>query len=82
MKHIERNPKAAICGEWFSGHVTGESLGYIQLEKNKEIAEMLRNAFSSWYGNGHVNEDDTNTVILKMTLTDGILFNDGTKYEF
>jgi len=82
MKHIKNNSNVAISGEWFSGHATGEDLGHIKLEKNRELADKLRVAFASWYDNGHTNEDDPNTVILRIKLTDGILFSHGTKYEF
>lgn len=82
MKHIQNNPIVAISGEWFSGHAIGENLGHIKLEQNKEIANMLRKAFAAWYDNGHTNEDDPNTIILKIKLTDGILFSNGSKYEF
>ncbi len=79
IKHIENNPHVAISGDWFSGHAVGENLGHIQLEQNREIADKLRSAFASWYGNGHTNEEDPNTIILKIKLTDGILFSHGTK---
>ena len=82
MKHIENNHHVAISGEWFSGHGTGESLGHIKLKKNEAIANKLRAAFAAWYDNGHTNEDDPNTIILKITLNDGILFDKGTKYDF
>lgn len=82
VKQIEANYNVAISGEWFSGHATGENLGHIKSENNKEIADKLRKAFSAWYGNGHINEDDPNTIILRMKLTDGILFSNGIKYEF
>ena len=82
MLHIQNNPTVAISGEWFSGHATGENIGHIKAEKNKEIANKLRAAFSAWYGNGHINENDDNTIILKLKLTDGILFSNGNKYEF
>ncbi|HOD93818.1 MAG TPA: hypothetical protein PL054_08075 [Clostridia bacterium] len=49
-------------------------------ECNKEIADKLRNVFSSWYNNGHVNEEDQKTCILCIRLTEGILFNEGSKY--
>ena len=81
VKQIEANSNVAISGEWFSGHATGENLGHIKSENNKEIADRLRKAFSAWYGNGHINEDDINTIILRIKLTDGILFSNGTKYE-
>ena len=82
MEHIKMNPVVAISGDWFSGHALAENLGHIKLDANKKIANKLRNAFSLWYGNGHVNEDDINTIILKIKLTDGIIFKDGNKYEF
>ena len=41
----------------------------------------LREAFAAWYDNGHTDESDPNTCILRIRLTDGILLNHGTKYE-
>lgn len=80
--HINNNPKVAISGEWFSGHGLAENVGHIKSDKNKEIANKLRTAFASWYDNGHTNEEDPNTIILKIKITEGILFKDGTRYEF
>ena len=82
MKHINENPVVAICGEWFSGHGKAESLGYILNEENKDFADKLRKAFASWYDNGHTNENDVNTIILKITVTDGIIYKDGKRFEF
>lgn len=82
MKHISKNKFIAICGEWFSGHAEGYNLGYIKLLENEEIANKLRKAFAAWYDNGHTNEDDPNTIILKITVTDGILFSHGERYTF
>ena len=82
MEHIRKNPMVGISGEWFSGHAKAESLGYIRLEENEEIANRLRRAFASWYDNGHTNEDDTNTIILRMKIIDGIIISEGVKYEF
>ena len=81
MKHINENPIVAICGEWFSGHGKAESLGYILNEENKDFADKLRKAFASWYDNGHTNENDVNTIILKITVTDGIIYKDGKRYH-
>ena len=82
MKHINKNPVVAICGEWFSGHGKAESLGYIRNDENKDLADKLRTAFSDWYDNGHTNESDINTIILKVTVTDGIIYKDGKRFEF
>lgn len=81
MKQIEKNTTVAICGDWFTAHGTGENLGHILAEKNKGIADKLRNAFASWYGNGHTNEEDTNICILCIHLTDGVLFSHDTRYD-
>lgn len=82
MKHINANPVVAICGEWFSGHGKAESLGYIRNAENKDLADKLRLSFASWYDNGHTNESDINTIILKITVTDGIIYKDGKRFEF
>ena len=81
MKQIEKNPTAAICGDWFTAHGTGENMGWIRTPENDAIAAKLREAFASWYDNGHTNEDDPNTVILRVRLTNGVLFHHGTRYD-
>ena len=81
MKQIAKNPAVAICGDWFTAHGVGENLGHVLLEENQIIMEKLRTAFSAWYNNGHTNEADPNTCLLKIRLTDGVLFSHGTRYD-
>jgi len=81
MKQIQKNPEVAICGEWFTAHGIGEDLGYVRNEKNAEIISKLRIVFAEWYDNGHTNENDPNTCLLRVKLTDGVLFHNGVKYE-
>ncbi|HCA29546.1 MAG TPA: pyridoxamine 5'-phosphate oxidase [Ruminococcaceae bacterium] len=81
MKHIENNPVVAVSGEWFTAHGIGENLGWVRDGRNAEIMSKLRAAFAEWYDNGHTNENDPNTCLLRVRLTDGILFHNGTKYE-
>ena len=81
MRQIAVNPIVAICGDWFTGHGTGENLGWIRDEKNVGLAEKLRAAFAAWYDNGHTNEDDRNTIILRIRLTDGVLLHHGTRFN-
>ena len=81
MTQLADNPNAAICGDWFTAHGIGENLGWIRLPQNADLADRLRCAFAEWYDNGHINEADENTVILRVRLTDGILFHHGTRYE-
>lgn len=81
MKQIEKAPVVAISGEWFTAHGIGENLGHVLLPENEAIMNVLRTAFAAWYGNGHTNEADPNTCLLKISLTDGVLFSDGVRYE-
>lgn len=81
MKHIKNNPNVAVCGDWFTAHGIGEDLGYIFNKENIHITEKLREVFSSWYNNGHINESDQNTCILCIHLTDGTLYSHGTRYD-
>lgn len=81
MKQLEKEPTAAIAGEWFTAHGTGNNLGYFCKDSNRAIAQKLREAFSTWIDNGHNNFDDENTCILQIQLTDGVLFSHGTRYD-
>ena len=81
MKQIAKKSTVAICGDWFTAHGVGENLGHVLLEENQDIMEKLRAAFSAWYNNGHTNEADSNTCLLKIRLTDGVLFSRGTRYD-
>ena len=81
MQQIALNPRGALSGEWFSGHGLAENLGHVLKEENRELISTLRQVFSSWYHNGHVDETDPNTCILRVRLTDAVLWKDGVRYE-
>lgn len=81
MRHIEKNPLVAVSGEWFTAHGKAYSLGYYGKEENVSIAAKLKQAFSEWIENGHMDFDDENTCILCIRLTEGILFSEGVRYE-
>ena len=81
MKQIKANPEVAVCGlEWFSGHGIGENLGWVRDGNNAAIMTKLREAFASWYSGDHVNEDDKNTCLLRVRLTDGVITDHEKKY--
>ncbi len=82
MKQMQKNPNAAIAGEWLTAHGKGVNLGYFGREENRSIADKLKEAFSEWIDNGHNDFSDENTVILCIELTDGLLLSHGTRYEF
>ncbi len=82
MKQLEKNPVAAIAGEWFTAHGKGVNLGWFGKKENREVSGKLRDAFHEWIDNGHNDFDDENTIILCIELTDGLLLSHGTRYEF
>jgi len=81
MQQIEKEPAVALCGDWFTANGRGENMGHILKAENAAHAAKLRTAFAAWYSNGHVDESDPNTVILRIRLTDGVLFSNGTRYD-
>ncbi|MGN1339544.1 MAG: pyridoxamine 5'-phosphate oxidase family protein [Oscillospiraceae bacterium] len=81
MKQLAENPAAAVSGEWFTGHGVGENLGYFGKPENAAIAEKLRAAFDAWIDNGHNDFSDQNTIVLRIRLTDGVLYSNGSRYE-
>ena len=81
MQHIAKNPTVAICGDWFTAHGTAKSLGWVCDPKNYDMADKLRTVFDEWYDNGHIDESDHDTIILRVSLTDGVLFDHGTRYD-
>ena len=82
MQHIKADPVVAVAGEWFTAHEKGISLGYFGKIENGMIAEKLKKVFTEWIDNGHTDFDDENTIILRVELTDGLLFSHDTRYEF
>lgn len=81
MRQIKADPAVALCGEWFTAHGIGEDLGHIRAPQNADIAAKLHAVFAEWYDNGHTDDSDPNTVILRVRLTDGVLFSHGTRYD-
>ncbi len=80
MRQLEKNPVAAIAGEWFTAHARAESLGWFCAEENAETAGKLRAVFAEWIDNGHNDFSDVNTIILRLELTDAVLWSHGDMY--
>ena len=81
IRQLAANPAAAIAGDWFTGRGTGENIGHPGDPANASLMEKLRAAFAEWYGNGHTEENDPNTCILRIRLQSGVLFSHGTRYD-
>lgn len=81
VKQLESNPDAAVSGEWFTGHGKSANLGAFGNKGNRPTAEKLRAVFAEWINNGHTDLDAPDTIILKIELTDGILFSQGRRFD-
>ena len=81
MKQIAQNATVAVAGEWFTAHGHAESLGWICDPANKAMADKLTEVFAEWINNGHTNFVDPNTIILRVRLTDGVLFSHGQRFD-
>ena len=81
MEEIRDNPTVALSGDWFTCHGEAASLGWFGREENRTVAVHLRQAFASWIDNGHNDFSDPNTCILRIFLTDGVLFSHGKRYD-
>lgn len=81
MRQIAQNPVVAISGDWFTAHGTASNLGWFCKKENEQIANKMKTVFAEWINNGHNNFEDENTCILRIELTDGVLFSHGTRYD-
>ena len=81
MRQIGQNPNVAISGEWFTARGRAVSLGYFGKPENRAIADKMRQVFAVWIDNGHNDFADTNTCILCIRLTGGVLFSEGRCFE-
>ena len=81
IKQFQKNPDVASSGDWFTASGKGINLGFFGKKENEQIANKMKQIFSAWLDNGHNNLEDENTCILKIELTQGVLFSHGTKYE-
>ena len=81
MKQIAANKDVAVCDvEWITANGAGENLGHVLDEKNAAMMLKVRKAFEKWYSNGHVNEKDPNTCLLRIKLTNAVITDHAKKY--
>ena len=79
MKEISKNPNVALNHNLFVAHGIGENIGHPLEESNIGLREELKRVFVAFYDK-HVNEPDKNTCILKISLSDALVFAHDYKY--
>lgn len=76
---IEKNNEIAVCGlNWYSFHGTAENLGWVKDKKNAEIRAKFKEIFNWFDEEG--GEDDPNSIILRIILTEGTIIDNEKKY--
>ena len=76
---IEKNNEVAIGGlDWFVAQGTAENLGWVKDEKNAEIRAKMKKIFV-WFDD-HGDEDNPNSIVLRITLTSGTITDNDKKY--
>lgn len=79
MKDIDKKSNVALCKDLMCAQGIGENLGNPKAESNRELRKELKKVFVAFYDR-HVNENDSGTCILKITLTNAVAFSKDTKY--
>lgn len=79
MLEIEKNNEISICGlDLFVAQGIAENLGWVKDEKNAEIRAKMKKIFE-WF-NAHGDEDNPNSIVLRITLTEGTITDNDQKY--
>ncbi len=76
---IEKNNEVSVCGmDWYAFHGIAENLGWVKEEKNAKIRTKFKKIFDWFDEEG--GEDDPNSIVLRITLTEGTIFDHEKKY--
>ena len=79
MLQIEKNNEVGVCGfGWYSFQGITENLGWVKDEKNARIREKFKKVFEWFDQDG--DEDNPNSIVLKITLTEGVIIDFEKKY--
>ena len=79
VKDIEDNPNVALCNKQYRFNGMAYNIGHPLESQNAEIREKLLIAFEPWYFK-HNNEEDKNMCYVKVELSSGFFYKDGTGY--
>ena len=79
MLQIEKNNEVSVCGfGWYALQGTAENLGWVKDEKNADIRAKFKKIFD-WFDEVG-DEDNPNSIVLRISLTEGTITDDERKY--
>ncbi|SCY23027.1 pyridoxamine 5''-phosphate oxidase [Alkaliphilus peptidifermentans] len=77
---IGKNNEVSICGlGLFVAQGRAENLGWVKDERNAEIRGKMKKIFA-WF-DAHGDEDNPDSIVLRITLTEGIITDNDKKYD-
>ncbi len=77
---IENNPVISLSKDLYRFTGIARNIGHPLLKENLKIREKLIKVFEPWYF-AHNNENDENMCYIKVDLTRGLFYKDGTGYK-
>ena len=78
-QEIGKNNEVSVCGlDLFAAQGTAENLGWVKDGKNAEIRTKMKKIFV-WFDD-HGNEDSPESIVLRITLTEGTITDNEKKY--
>jgi uncharacterized pyridoxamine 5'-phosphate oxidase family protein len=80
VKELEINENVSLCNKAHNFTGKAYNLGHPMNPQNQEIRDKLIRAFEPWYFK-HNNENDVNMCYVKVELTNGFFYKDGTGYK-
>lgn len=79
MLQIEKNSEVSVAGlGWYTFQGRAENLGWVKDEKNADIRAKFKKIFD-WFDEVG-DEDNPNSIVLRITLTEGIIIDNEEKY--
>jgi len=80
VKEIEHNPVVSLSKDLYRFTGIARNIGHPLLKENLKIREKLIKVFEPWYF-AHNNENDENMCYIKVDLSQGLFYKDGTGYK-
>ncbi len=80
VQELTENPKVSLCNDMYRFDGNAMNIGHPLKPDNKELREKLIKVFEPWYF-AHNNEDDENMCYVKIELSKGFFYKDGSGYR-
>jgi len=80
VKELEINENVSLCNKLYNFQGVAYNIGHPSKPQNSEVREKLISAFEPWYFK-HNDENDENMCYVKVELTYGFFYKNGTGFK-